>query len=326
MSQKVITLIEHREGEVFDHNWGNLTLAHEVAQKLGAKTAALVLSHNPQPLVEKLKSKKIDEILVVKHAKLEKYSPDAYAFAIKKVISNDVKAVIFSHTSLGWDVAPKVAAALNLGLVSGVSSFSFEGEKPVFVRQVYNGKLSEKVTLESSPYLLTVERGSFSEIGEGGAPQVLELNMNLDEVNVRTKITGIVKAEKGGVDLTKSSIIISGGRGLLKKENFHLIEDLAKALGGDYAASRPVVDNEWVDRDRQVGSSGKTVSPKLYVACGISGAIQHLSGMKKSNVIVAINKDPEAPIFSIATYGIVGDLFEIIPALISEAKKQGISK
>jgi len=203
-------------------------------------------------------------------------------------------------------------------------SVEFSGEVPIFSRQVYNGKLVEKVKLQTSPYLLTVERGGFSEVEEGGSPSISEAQVSLDHITPRTRVKGIVKAEKGGVDLTKSKIIVSGGRGLGKKENFQIIKDLALSLHGDYAASRPVVDNEWTEKDRQVGSSGKTVAPKLYVACGISGAIQHLSGMKKSDVIVAINKDPEAPIFGIATYGVVGDLFEIVPALISEAKKQGI--
>jgi electron transfer flavoprotein alpha subunit len=323
MSQnKVLVLIEHREGNVLDYNWGNLGLGNILSEKLGTETTALILSHDPDSLIEKVKTKKIAEVLIVKSEKCEKYSPDAYTAVLEKLVAEgDVKAIVAGHTSIGWDVLPKLAARLNLGLVSEVSGVEFEGDKPTFSRAIYNGKLKEKVSVESSPYLLTAERGGFPDVEEGGSAAINESTLSLDDVVVRTQVTGLVKAEKGGVDLTKSSIIVSGGRGLAKKENFQVVKDLAEALGGDYAASRPVVDNEWVERDRQVGSSGKTVTPKLYVACGISGAIQHLSGMKKSDTIVAINKDADAPIFGVATYGIVADLFEVVPAIIEEAKK-----
>ena len=325
MAEKILVLIEHREGQVLDHNFGNLGLAAQLAQKWNAGVTALVLSDNPETLLPKLKSKRINEIITVKNDKLKNYTSDVYSEVLSKLIqTNTPKAVLCAHSSMGWDIAPKLACRLNLGLVSEVNGIEFNGEKPVFSRQVYNGKLLEKVTLETIPYLLTVERGGFPEIAEGGSPTINEAQMSLDHVTPRTRVKGIVKAEKSGVDLTKSKIIVSGGRGLGKKENFQIIKDLASVLHGDYAASRPVVDNEWTEKDRQVGSSGKTVAPKLYVACGISGAIQHLSGMKKSDVIVAINKDPEAPIFGVATFGVVGDVFEIVPALIAEAKKQGI--
>ncbi len=325
MSSNIFVLIEHREGHVPDYNFGNLGLAVQLAQKWNARVAAVVLSDEPEALIPKLKSKRINEIITVKNDKLKNYTSDAYAEVLSKLIEmNAPVALLFAHSSVGWDVAPKLAYKLNLGLVSEVNGIEFDGDKPVFSRQVYNGKLLEKVTLETMPYLLTVERGGFPEVAEGGSPTINEVNISLDSVTPRTRVLGVVKAEKGGVDLTKSKIIVAGGRGLGKKENFQIIKDLANTLHGDYAASRPVVDNEWTERDRQVGSSGKTVTPKLYVACGISGAIQHLSGMKKSDVIVAINKDSEAPIFGVATFGIVGDVFEIIPALIAEAKKQGI--
>ncbi|HLD74870.1 MAG TPA: electron transfer flavoprotein subunit alpha/FixB family protein [Bdellovibrionota bacterium] len=325
MLNNILVLIEHREGQTLDYNFGTLGLASQLAKKWSTGVAALILSDAPESLLSKLKSKKIDEIITVKNEKLKNYSSDAYAEVLSKLIeTNSPKALLFAHSSIGWDVAPKLSYRLNVGLVSEVNAVEFSGEVPIFSRQVYNGKLVEKVKLQTSPYLLTVERGGFPEVEEGGSPRISEVQVPLDNITPRTRVKGIVKAEKGGVDLTKSKIIVSGGRGLGKKENFQIIKDLALSLHGDYAASRPVVDNEWTEKDRQVGSSGKTVAPKLYVACGISGAIQHLSGMKKSDVIVAINKDPEAPIFGIATYGVVGDLFEIVPALISEAKKQGI--
>ena len=323
MSDKILVLIEHREGHVLDYNFGTLGFASQLAKKWNAHVTAIVLSDVPDTLLSKIKSKKINEIITVKSDKLKNYSSDAYSEVLSKLIETHLpKAFLFAHSSVGWDVAPKLAYRLNLGLISEVNAVEFQGDSPIFSRQVYNGKLLEKVKLQTSPYLLTVERGGFPEVEEGGNPRISEAQVSLDNITPRTRVQGVVKAEKGGVDLTKSKIIVSGGRGLGKKENFQIIKNLAEALHGDYAASRPVVDNEWTEKDRQVGSSGKTVAPKLYVACGISGAIQHLSGMKKSSVIVAINKDPEAPIFGIATYGIVGDLFEIVPAIIEQAKRE----
>lgn len=325
MANKILVLIEHREGKVLDYNWGNLGFAVTLANKLNAEVSAVILAQDSASLVQSVKSKKINEIITVHDPKLEKYSPDTYAYVMQNLVSQgDIQVVVAGHTSIGWDFLPKLAVRLNVGLVSEVNGVEGEGENLIFKRQVYNGKLVEKVRVKSKPYLLTVERGGFPDIEEGGTPQVSNVSVDLSQIEVRTKIIEYVKSEKGGVDLTKSSIIVSGGRGLGKKENFQIVKDLAEALGGDYAASRPVVDNEWVERDRQVGSSGKTVKPKLYLACGISGAIQHLSGMKKSDVIVALNKDPDAPIFGVATYGVIGDLFEVIPALIEEAKKQGV--
>ncbi|MBI2027617.1 MAG: electron transfer flavoprotein subunit alpha/FixB family protein [Deltaproteobacteria bacterium] len=323
---KILVLIEHRDAQILDHNLGALGFATQCARRWNADVCALILSNNPLALSSKLASKKINEIVHVQHEILKNYTLDGYTAVLRQWIEkNSPKMVVFSHTSIGWDVGPSLAASFQAGIVTDISALAFEGSEPIFSRQVYNGKLVEKVKIKKAPYFVTVERGGFASVEEGGAPQVQSFDVSLDNVQFRTEFIGVEVAQKAAVDLAKSNIIVAGGRGVGKKENFHVIEDLAHALGGDFAASRPVVDNEWVERDRQVGSSGKTVAPKLYLACGISGAIQHLSGMKKSNVIVAINKDPHAPIFGVAHFGIVGDLFEIVPALIEEAKSQGIA-
>ena len=324
---KILVLIEHRDGIFPDYNLGNLGFAKQCAKKWNDEVFAFVLSNSPKELSDKLSKYEIDKIVSMTNDSFKNYNLESYkASLIQWIEKNTPHMVVFAHTSIGWDVGPAVAAHFKAGIVTDVSHVSFEGEEPVFSRQVYNGKLVEKVKIKKAPYFVTLPRGGFTSISEGGNPQIESLDFLDTRVEKRTHFVGYETAEKAAVDLSKSNIIVAGGRGVGKKENFHIIEDLAHALGGDFAASRPVVDNEWVDRDRQVGSSGKTVSPKLYLACGISGAIQHLSGMKKSQVVVAINKDPHAPIFGIAHFGIVGDLFEVIPALIEEAKVQGISK
>lgn len=323
----ILTLVEHRNGKVDEVSLELLSFAKKLRvtdpnEKLHIKIGVVILSHQVKELASVFAQLAIDEVITLESPAFETYTPELYADVLKKLVqSKNAKAFLFPHTPLGTDLAPKLAASLNVGALAGCTGFEFESERPIFTKPVYNGKLQAKVTLEGSPLILTMERGAFKKYEEKGQAVMSPFACDVSQIKPRYKSLGFLEAKKTSVDITKAKIIVSGGRGLGKKENFQLIKDLAQALGAEFAASRPVVDNEWVERDRQVGSSGKVVSPTLYIACGISGAIQHIAGMKKSSVIVAINKDPEAPIFNIATYGIVGDLFKVLPVMIEEARK-----
>lgn len=318
----ILTLVEHKNGKVDDISYELLTFAKKLNEKFFVKVGAVILSDQTPPLAKEVSQRAFDEVITMDAPQLASYSPDMHAAALKKlIIEKKPKAFLFPYTPLGCDIAPKIAMAFGVGAVSSCSGFEFEGDKPIFVKPVFNGKLFAKVSLGSSPLIISMERGAFQKCEETGSAPIHPFPCHLFNEKIRYKSLGFKEAPKTAVDLTKAKMIVSGGRGVGKKENFKLIKDLAEALGAEYAASRPVVDNEWVERDRQVGSSGKVVAPALYIACGISGAIQHLSGMKKSGIIVAINKDSEAPIFNAATYGIVGDLFKVIPTMIEEIKK-----
>ncbi|MBI4040445.1 MAG: electron transfer flavoprotein subunit alpha/FixB family protein [Deltaproteobacteria bacterium] len=318
----ILAVCELKNGKLDDVSFELLQAAKLLNQKMSAKVAAVVLSDHPQELSKTLSEFAIDQIYEISHPSFKTYDPEFYTTALEDLYKQKkAKAFLLPYTPWGADLAPKLAARLQCGAVAGCQKIEFEKGEPVFTRPVYNGKMLARVRLTSSPLIITVERGAFKKLEDKGSASIESVTVKLDHLKPTYKVLGQKTAEKVSVDLTKAKIIVSGGRGLGKKENFKLIQDLANALGGEYAASRPVVDNEWTDRDRQVGSSGKVVTPELYIACGISGAIQHLAGMKKSKVIVAINKDPEAPIFNVATYGIVGDLFKVIPALIQNLKK-----
>ena len=317
----ILVITEHRKGQLDDVSLELLSAAKKLNQTLNTKIAAVVLGHSLNPMVQALSQKAIDEIIVIESPELSSYIPHLYAAPLKKLVSErQPKAILFPYTPFGADLAPMIAASLRVGLISSCSGFYLAGTDLVFTKPVYNGKLQAHLTLPRTPLLISMERGSFPKIQESGTASITSFAYDFSQEKKRYHSLGFREAQKGATDLTKAKIIVSGGRGVGKKENFQIIKDLATALGAEYAASRPVVDNEWVEKDRQVGSSGKIVTPNLYIACGISGAIQHLAGMKKSNIIVAINKDPEAPIFNVATYGIVGDLFKVIPAMIEEIK------
>jgi electron transfer flavoprotein alpha subunit len=225
--------------------------------------------------------------------------------------------VIAGHTTQGYDFAPRLAVAMRRPLIAGCVEFEKQGDRLILTRQIFNAKMNMKTAARGEPpYFATASPGAFpgDEVEGGGAAQVVSFAVQLAGPTQR-KVVERVEAQKGKADLTSAPIIISGGRGLKQKENFQIIFDLAQAIGASVGASRPVVDAEWLPREYQIGSSGQTVSPKLYIAIGISGAIQHLVGMQTSRCIVAINKDAEAPIFKVAHYGIVDDLFKVVPAL-----------
>jgi electron transfer flavoprotein alpha subunit len=237
---------------------------------------------------------------------------------LKAIASQQNPALIVSgHTTQGMDFMPRLAVALRSPLAAGCVGYDKVGDRLVLTRQIFNAKMNLKVMPRGETCLVTLVPGSYpaDEMESGGSPQVETFAANLEGVQPRRRVIEQSRAPRGDVDLGSASIIVAGGRGLKQKENFSLISELADALGGAVGASRPVVDAEWLPREYQIGSSGQTVAPKLYIAVGISGAIQHLVGMQNSRCIVAINKDAEAPIFKVAHYGIVDDLFKVVPAL-----------
>ena len=287
-----------------------------MAQALtGSETKSLVIGSGVGDDASAFASKGGGDTLVVDNAAAANYNADAWTAAIVAAVeSSGADLVLISNTPSGWDVAPRVAALLDAGFVSDCFKISNDGDNHVFTRRVFNGKLDAQLTASSDRVVASVQPGATApfEGSTDGSTQSLDVDFS----GVRTKFVEVKTAESTGVDLTKADIIVSGGRGVGAPEKFpEVIQPLADALGGAMGASRPVVDAGWLPHPYQVGSSGQVVSPKLYIACGISGAIQHLVGMKSSNFIVAINKDPDAPIFEVADLGIVADLFEVVPAL-----------
>jgi len=283
------------------------------AQKLGGSVKSLVMGQGVDALAEEFSKKGGGEVLVAEHESLANYNAEAASSAIlAAVAASGADVVLISNTPSGWDVAPRVAAALDCAFVSDCFQIA---EGPVLQRRVFNGKLDAIVSVEGT-VVATMQPGATSAFEGSSDGSVSKLDVSIDAGALRTRFVETKQAESKGVDLTKADIIVSGGRGVGAPEKFQeVIEPLAQILGGAMGASRPVVDAGWLPHEYQVGSSGQVVQPKLYIACGISGAIQHLVGMKTSNFIIAINKDPDAPIFEVADLGVVADLFEVVPAL-----------
>ncbi len=311
---RILVIAEQRQGKLSESTLELCKAAKAIAEGLGAAPAAAAF-YKDDSIANEV-AKYIPEVISVVDAKLENYSSDGFAQAIKAVVdSQDVKGVLIAHSYDGIDLAAKVAMVLGAGIVSNCNKVAVNGGQLVFTRNTYNGKIQEERSVKTDKFVATFEKGAFDKEAPGGAGKVTAVSASIGDI--RTKFKGFVETQAGSVDITQAKIIVSGGRGTKEKDKYNdVIVNLAKKLGGEYAASRPVVDAGWTDPARQVGQSGKTVTPALYIACGISGAIQHVAGMKGSQCIVAINKDPEAPIFNIATYGIVGDLFEVIPAMM----------
>ncbi|MEE8349004.1 MAG: electron transfer flavoprotein subunit alpha/FixB family protein [Acidobacteriota bacterium] len=323
MSEAIYVLIDHSQGEIRTTSLESLVTGQRMAEDSGFSLHALILGHQVRSLADQLATRKVESVVWVDDPKLRDYDPDVYCEALSQILTeNPPHILLMGHIYQNIDLAPKLAAAINKGLVTDCIGYRKVEEGFVFVRQMFRNKLNADVQIRSaSPWIVTLQPGSATvdDLEEGSA-EVVERSADLSTVEVRRKSLEAFEPIKGKVDLSKAESIIGVGRGIKKEENLKIIEALAEALDAEVAASRPVVDNEWLTRDRQIGSSGQTVAPRLYVACGISGAIQHIVGMKNSNCIVAINSDPNAPIFNIASYGIVGDLFEIVPALTKKLK------
>src|SRR6266849_3538146 len=320
MSNGILVFIEHKAGELNKTSLEAIGAAQNLAGDTGQKATAVVLGAGAQTLAQEIAAYDLEKTILADHAHLAEYTPDAYAAAMEQVVrATDPQYVFMSHTYLVRDFAPKVAARFGKGLIGDCIRMSVDGGKATFTRRIFLGKLDADVISDGeAPTFVTFQSGAFrgDQAVKGSGAPVETMNGE-----VRMKPEAPFQEVKQAVDLSKSNIIVAVGRGIKSKDNIALAEKLAEALGADLAASRPICDAEWLPIDRQIGSSGQTVAPKLYIAIGISGAIQHLVGMKNSRTIVAINKDPEAPIFDVADYGIVGDLFEVLPVLTEEIRK-----
>lgn len=319
MAKKILAILEQRDGKLKRFAFEAASTAVKIASKLNLDIEALTVGNEIENIAE-TGNYGIKKVTHLKNDKLANYSSSGYA----EVIANYAKEIdsdylLLASTALGKDLAPFLAAKLNAGLIMDVVNIDTSSGEITATRPVYAGKALIDVKFKSQKKVLTIRPNVFKAVSEnGGSPEI-----NVKEINpsnLKSKVVDFKKSE-GELDVAEADIIVSGGRGLKGAENFNLIEDLAEAFGGAVGASRAVVDAGWRPHREQVGQTGKTVSPSLYVACGISGAIQHLAGMSSAKYIVAINKDKDAPIFNIADYGIAGDVFEIIPVLTEEIKK-----
>jgi electron transfer flavoprotein alpha subunit len=319
MSGPVLVIMEQRGGAWNRMSWETLA----AGQQLGA-ACGVVVGASVDSLASELAGKKLDRAYAVSHELLGDYTADGYTAALEQLIRKvNPSLVLFPHTYQVRDFAPKLATRFNQVLISDAIGYKTDSGSPVFVRQLFQGKLNADVKPGGpEPHFASIQAGAFraDQVQDGSAP-VENFKPDLSASAIRQHPLEPFRESARAVDLTAADIIVSVGRGIKEKDNIHIVEDLAKALGAELAASRPICDSGWLPMERQVGSSGQTVSPKVYMAVGISGAIQHLVGMKGSKTIVAINKDSNAPIFEVADYGIVGDLFEVVPALIEEVKK-----
>jgi len=323
MSVGILVFIEHRDGVANKASLEGITAAQSLGSQLQQQVTAVVLGSDVNDLAQQIAAYDVQKVVHAKNAKLADYTPDGYADAMERVVRQlDPALVLMTHTYLVRDFAPKLAARFKKSLISDCIRANVDGGKVGFTRRIFLGKLDADVSSDGeAPVFATFQSGAFraDQAAKGSGAPVEVMDVEVGEVRMVPEAP--FQEVKQAVDLTKTDVIVAVGRGIKSKDNLVLAEKLAEALGGDLAASRPICDAEWLPIDRQIGSSGQTVAPKLYIALGISGAIQHLVGMKNSGTIVAINKDPEAPIFDIADYGIVGDLFEAVPVLTEEIKK-----
>ena len=324
---KILVVTEQRQGKWNNASFETLTAAQQIAATSNGTISAAVIGKGVSSLADELAGKNVAEVFLIEHDLLDAYTPDGYSSALRQIIES-VKPdlVLFPHTYQVRDFAPKLAAMLGKGMVGDCTGFRNEGGKLIFVRQMFQGKTAADVTFAAvAPWFVSFQSGSFradqlAAHPSGKAP-VSSVPVNLNAGDIRTKPLELFKEAKSAVDLTQAPLIVSIGRGIKAPENIAQAEALAKAMGAEIAASRPICDEGWLPMERQIGSSGQTVAPKLYLALGISGAIQHVVGMKGARTIVAVNKDQNAPIFEIADYGVVADIFEIMPALTEELQK-----
>ena len=322
MSNDVLVIAEHRDGALKGISKEAMTGARTLAAGLGGEVVSVLLGNDTGDLADALASNGGSKTLRVSDAKLDPYTPEAYVAALKQVVAKvDPRVVVIGHSYQAMDFFPRLAAAHDAALVPDVTNMTADGGQLGFTRKVINGKLDAKTTpVGDGIVFVSTQAGAFPVQPAEGTATVEDFSVDLGDVVTR-KVVEITAAEAGEVDLTGADIIVAGGRGVGDKDKFQVVFDLAEALGAAVGASRPPCDSEWVNHERQIGSSGQVVAPKLYIALGISGAIQHLVGMRGSNCVVAVNKDPNAAIFQEATYGIVGDLHEVVPALIEAVKE-----
>ena len=324
MPDTILVIVEQQQGKLNRVSWETIAAAQAIAAETGWAVEAAVAGNNIAPVAAEVAAKKLAKVYALDAPQLDRYTPDAFASALKQLITaKQPKLVLLPHTYQVRDFAPKLATQLGRCVISDCTGYKHDAGKLLFTRQMFQGKFSADVGFGSdAPWIATFQNGAFrgdrAESATAPAP-VEAFAVTIDAA--RDQPEDWFKEAKQAVDLTQAEIIVSVGRGIKEQKNIDLAQQLATALGGEIAASRPICDNGWLPMDRQIGSSGQTVSPKLYLALGISGAIQHIVGMKGARAVVAINKDSEAPIFEIADVAVVGNLFDIVPPLIEEIKK-----
>ena len=320
----ILVVMEQRGGAWHRMSWETLAAAQQFGAEMKAPVRAAVVGSGVSQLAGEVAAKQLEKVYAVEHELLKDYTPDGYTTALKQLITaTEAKLILFPHTYQVRDFAPKLATQLQRVMISDVVGHRFDAGKLTLVRQLFQGKLNVDVKFSGDPpHFASLQAGAYrTDQISAGTATVETFTPLLSAPTIRTKPLELFRESQRAVDLTAAEIIVSVGRGIKEAENIPVVQKLADALGAELAASRPICDNGWLPMERQVGSSGQTVAPKMYLAVGISGAIQHLVGMKGSKTIVAINKDPEAPIFEVADYGIVGDLFQVVPALIEEIQK-----
>jgi electron transfer flavoprotein alpha subunit len=326
MADTILVVAEQREGKLNRVSLETIAAAQAIAAETGWTIEAAVFGSGIAGIAQEIADKKLTKVYAIDSPKLAKYEPDGTVAALKAFLQQKQPGlVLMPHTYQVRDFAPQLTTALGRTLISDTIGFRKDGARLVFTRQMFQGKFAADVSFACDPpHFVTFQAGAFrgdkAEAGAAAAP-VETVTADVPDSAIRNKPEDPFKEAKQAVDLTQAEIIVSVGRGIKEQKNIELAKALADALGGEIAASRPICDSGWLPMDRQIGSSGQTVAPKLYLAVGISGAIQHIVGMKGSRTIIAINKDAEAPIFEIADFGVVGNLFDILPVLTDEVKK-----
>jgi electron transfer flavoprotein alpha subunit len=322
-----MVIAEQREGEIRKVSFEVVSEGKRLAEKLGQKITAVLIGSNVKDKAASLGHYGADKVIVADDPRLKHYTAGAYVSLVADMVKANEPAVLIMGASVqGKDFAGRLAARLGVGMAQDCTAFELEGGNLVATRPVYAGKAYAKVTFsDNRPHIATARPNvmAMNQPDTSKSAEIVDAAVNLDDAAIKTKVVDVIKDAGGRVDLTEADKIVSGGRGMKGPEGYKVLEDLADALGASVGASRSAVDAGWRPHADQVGQTGKVVSPNLYIACGISGAIQHLAGMSTSKVIVAINKDPEAPIFQRADYGVVDDLFKVVPALTEAIKKLG---
>lgn len=325
MAQGVMIIAEQRDGDIRKISYELVSEGKRLADASGQEITAVILGSNIKDKAAVLGKYGAAKVIVADDPRLEKYTTDAYATVIAEIVkANDPSILLLGASSEGKDLSSRLSAKLGVGMAQDCTQFAIEDGKLVATRPIYAGKAYAKVTYDDSfPSMATARPNvmSMNEPDDSLSADIADAAFTLDDSAIKTKVVEILKDDSGKIDLTEADKIVAGGRGMKGPEGFEVLEKLADAIGASVGASRSAVDAGWRTHTDQVGQTGKVVSPTLYIACGISGAIQHLAGMSTSKCVVAINKDPEAPIFQKADYGIVDDLFNVVPALAEEIKK-----
>jgi electron transfer flavoprotein alpha subunit len=322
MNGKILVIIEHRENEIIEVSWELLSGIGQWAEDHKMELEGVLLGYDLEKIVEELGGY-VGKLYYVEDRNLGVYTWEYYMQALVSLIQKaKPRLIILGHTSMGMDLGPRLAAATGSPYLPDCLDLEFIEKDLVATREIFGGKLNAKVrAVPSEHYFLTVRSGRYrTDAAPGVEKRIEKISHMFDTTSLKTKFFELIKPSQEGIDISKSDVVIGVGRGIGDKDKMKVVEELAEATGGVLAATRPIIDNGWLPGERQVGQSGKIIKPKLYIACGISGASQHNIGVKKSETIVAINVDPRAPIFRIAHYGMVGDLFEIVPAITAKIR------